>query len=190
MRKSLWLVLTLLLGAGAGITHADTVTLNVSGSLLPTGIGASCSGSGCKLGGDIVINNTTGAIISEDVTVSGESPSVGPFTHNFGLSPTGFLTQLGIGDSTGDSLLLVFPTLIPGSVIGYNGGILTASATAIDIIPPPNASFPGWFLEPAGALTPAVTPTPEPSSVTLMLLGVGLLFVTRRRMGHSRPSTV
>jgi hypothetical protein len=187
MRKSLWIVLTLLLGAGAGIAHADTVTLNVSGSLLPTGIGSSCSGSGCTFGGDIVINNTTGAIISEDVTISGESPSVGPFTHDFGLSPTGGLTQLGIGDSTGDTLNLVFPTLIPGSVIGYNGGTLTAAATAIDIIPPPNPSFPGWFLEPAGALIPAVTPTPEPSSVALMLLGVGLVFVLRKRIGQHLP---
>jgi len=31
-----------------------------------------------------------------------------------------------------------------------------------------------------------VTTAPEPSSVALMLLGVGILFVARKRMGHSR----
>ena len=36
----------------------------------------------------------------------------------------------------------------------------------------------------------AVATTPEPSSVALLLLGVGILFVTRKRMGHSRPSAV
>ena len=78
MRKSLWITLAvLLLAIGPPAARADTVTLDVSGSLSPNG-SASCSVSGCTLGGDIVINNTTGAIISEDVTVSGESPSVGP----------------------------------------------------------------------------------------------------------------
>jgi hypothetical protein len=69
------------LGAGAGRARADIITLDVSASMRPTG--GTCLAAGCALGGDIVINNgpgVTNPILSEDVTASGFSPSVGPFT--------------------------------------------------------------------------------------------------------------
>ena len=104
MRKSLWIILAVLLVAiGPPAARADIVTLDVSGSLTASG-GASCSSSGCTLGGNIVINNTTGAVISTDVTFSGESPSVGPFDGVNQVVADGALTGLGIADSTGSFL--------------------------------------------------------------------------------------
>jgi len=52
-------------------------------------------------------------------------------------------------------------------------------------------STPGTYVGSIGTMVvTAVATTPEPSSVALMLLGVGILFVMRKRMGHSRPSAV
>ena len=183
MRKSLWITLAvLLLAIGPPAARADTVTLDVSGSLSPNG-SASCSVSGCTLGGDIVINNTTGAIISEDVTVSGESPSVGPFTRNFGIGTLGGLTHLTIGDSGDNILNLVFSTPTEGSLIGYTGGPISP-LTAM-------SCGEGCVLRlTSGALTQPVTPAPEPSSVALMLLGVGLVFVMRKRIGQRLPQAI
>jgi hypothetical protein len=182
MRKSLWIMLAVLLVAiGAPNAHADTVTLDVSGSLAPNGGTASCSGSGCTLGGDIVINNTTGAVISEDVTMSGESPTVGPFTVDLGIKGPGGFTELQIGDSGGNLLDLFFVTPTAGSLIGYDGGALE-SISGVVIFP----SAGSWAPLSAGALTPAVA-APEPSSYALMLLGVGLVFVMRKRIGKGLP---
>src|SRR5207302_6952568 len=68
--------------AGSAAARADVITLDVTGSMSPSVPGASCAAAGCTLGGDIVINNSTGAIVSEDVTATGFLPSVGPFTVN------------------------------------------------------------------------------------------------------------
>ena len=181
MRKSLWIVLAIVLAAvAAPHAQADTVTLDVSGSLKAELGTAACSSSGCTLGGEIVINNTTGAIISEDVTMSGESPTVGPFTTGIGgIEDLGGLTVLFIEDPGGHQVGLFFSTPAAGFLIGYNGGPLS----------PSSAVFGGvamWDLQ-SGALTPAVTPATEPSSVALMLLGVGLLFVMRKRIGEGVP---
>lgn len=34
------------------------------------------------------------------------------------------------------------------------------------------------------------SPVPEPGTIALMLLGLGILFVMRKRVGHSRPAAV
>jgi len=97
MRTPIWIILSLLIVAiYTPYAHADTI-LDVSGTLTPTLGVAACSPS-CTLGGDIVINNTTGAVISTDVTMSGESPVTGPFTQflGIGISPVNGLTELGI----------------------------------------------------------------------------------------------
>ncbi|SRR5713101_7496134 len=160
--------------------RADTVTLIVSGSLSPVvGTGSACSGSGCTLGGDIVINNTTGAVISEDVTISGESPSIGPFTINSGIFATVVPpgnTIISLDSATpGDNLRLLITTSTSGSLVGYDGGPL---------LPGLSGSLIGtggvWNIT-SGALTPSVTPTPEPTSLALMLSGVGLVFAMRKR---------
>ena len=116
MRTPIWIILSLLIVAiYTPYAHADTI-LDVSGTLTPTLGVAACSPS-CTLGGDIVINNTTGAVISTDVTMSGESPVAGPFTQFVGISPVSGLTDLSIvSPGINSGLTLVFATPTAGSL--------------------------------------------------------------------------
>lgn len=180
MRKSLWIILTVLLGTGAAIARADQITLDVSGSLVAVNSPGTCSVTGCTLGGDIVINNTTGAVISADITMSGESPSVGPFSTFGSVIPSVGLTRLALTDSSGNFIDLFFATPTVGSLVGYDGGALDP-LTGVGV--PPPAPPPTWLLT-SGALTPVTTP--EPSSLVFILAGIGLVFVMRKRIGHSR----
>src|SRR5215475_1146773 len=155
--------------------RADTITLAVSATLTPNlGTGATCIPS-CTLGGDIVIDNTTGAVISENVTMSGETPVVGPFTQNFGVFLAGIFTAMQIGDSSGDNLFLIFGSPIDGSLVGYVGGALSPAS----FVSTP-AHTPTWEVV-TGSLTPVTTP--EPATLLLLfsgLVGIGPLF--RRRV--------
>jgi hypothetical protein len=196
MRSSLWITLAVLLVAiGAPNAHADTVTLDVSGTMTASAPG-SCLGSTvlplCTLGGDIVINNTTGAIISVDVTITGASPTFGPFTtaiqlFDFGLGRT--LLRIRGPASQGLSVIdLVFDTPTPGSLVNYDGGALTTATSAESTQAPCSVGTnpPCIYFLSTGELTPAVA-APEPSSVALMLLGIGLVFVMRKRIGQRLP---
>jgi hypothetical protein len=182
MRKSLWIILTVLFGAGAGTARASDITLDVSATFSPFYGGSACSGSGCTLGGDIVIDNSSSAIISADVTFAGESPIAGPFTTV--LDPPsldGALTYFGFENTVnGSYVILYFLTPTPGTLFGYTGGALNATSfvSAPAVAPPPPDSV--WLLS-SGALT-EVGSTPEPTTVGLMLLGIGLLFVMRNRV--------
>jgi hypothetical protein len=175
MRKSLWIILTVLLGTGARIARADDVTLNVSGRLAAVNSPGTCSATGCTLGGNIVINNITGAVISQDVNMNGESPSVGPFSTFASLIASAGLTRLALVDSSGDFIDLFFATPTAGSLVGYDGGALD-TLTGVGV--PPPAAPPTWLLT-TGALTPVTTP--EPSSVALMLAGIAFLFLFTRK---------
>jgi hypothetical protein len=101
----------LVLSVGA----AKAITFDVSATIDPF----FCSG--CTLGGNIVIINTS--IISEDVTVNGLT-GVGPFTRNAGFfDPGGPLIHLSIFDeSFSDRLDLVLPGVNEFWPLGYNGG--------------------------------------------------------------------
>jgi hypothetical protein len=86
-------------------------------------------------------------------------------------------TVLNISDThlTFLNLLISTPTL--GSLVGYTGGPLTTSTPVPTVFTgndPAICGGCGWNLV-SGALTQAVT-APEPSSIALMLLGVGLVF--------------
>jgi hypothetical protein len=107
MRKSLWIILAVLLGAGAGVARADDITFIVSGSLAIGSPGSSCA-SPCTLGGTLTINNVTGALISADITLSGESPTYGPFTTYQTPYPTSFegSSLLDLYDSVSDVMVL------------------------------------------------------------------------------------
>lgn len=184
MRKSLWIILTLLLGAGAGIARANTVTLDATGTLTAINSPGSCSATGCSLGGDIVIDNATGAVLSSDITMSGETPSVGPFSTFVSVILSVGETRLALDDSSGDFIDLYFVTPTPGSLVGYMGGALdTLTGAGVPAPAPP----PTWLLT-SGALTPVATP--EPDSAILLLVGIGLAFVALKRMGHGRSSRI
>jgi hypothetical protein len=81
------------------------------------------------LGGDIVIDNSSGAanggFVSAGVTASGFSPSVGPFIHFGGIMASGGLTELMINDSS-SGLDFLFTTPTAGSLVGYTGGALSS----------------------------------------------------------------
>jgi hypothetical protein len=188
MRKPFWIMLIVLVGACAGVARADDVTLDVSGSLSPVG-DVSCSGSGCTLGGTLVIDNTAGTVLSADVTMSGESPTLGPFTDISYVGISGILDLTGIGllDASDDYIQLVFAAPTEGSLVSYGGGPLTPYSVG------PKSGTIALTLDSAGALfltsgsltactqqtvigapatcTPAATP--EPSA--LLQLGTGLL---------------
>jgi PEP-CTERM motif len=151
--------ITLLLGAAA---MATDVTLDVSGTL--NGVnGGSCAAGGCMLGGTLVFDSTSGNVVSTDVTLTGETPTIGPFTSLAAVSGS---TTLQLGDASSDVMYLTFTTPNAGSLLGYSGGSL--KDLFIYVKGNDNAEF---NLQ-SGSLTPAPTSTPEPSS--LLLLGAGL----------------
>ena len=178
MRKTLWIILTALLGTGAAIARADEITLDVSGTLVPVNSPGTCSVAGCMLGGDIVIDNSTGAVLSQDITMSGESPSVGPFTIFGSVIESVGLTRIAVDDSSGDFIDLFFATPTAGSLVGYTGGALDPLTGAG--VPPP-AAPPTWVLT-TGALTPVTAP--ESNSAFLLLAGIGLVLLMRRCNAH------
>jgi hypothetical protein len=72
----------------------------------------------------MVIDNTTGAVISADVTATGFSPSVGPFTAPQALHTSFGLTDLEILTAPvfTSEAALIFSTPTAGSLVGYTGG--------------------------------------------------------------------
>jgi hypothetical protein len=117
--------------------RADVITLDVSASVSAFFGSAACSPA-CTLGGDIVINNSApapGAIVSEDVTMAGETPSVGPFTTTAAFGQSIGLTLLVISDSAGDLLDLFFATPTAGSLVGYTGGPISTDTEVVNFSP-------------------------------------------------------
>jgi hypothetical protein len=153
------------LGIGSG-ARAAIITFDVAGSG-PDQFPAQCKPSTCTLGGTIVIDNSTGAIISEDVTATGFVPSVGPFTTDNGVHKVFGGTLLVLFDADSDRLNLTFPTPTGGSLVGYTGGPVT-DANVLFLGPPIRV----WTLN-SSSLTAQLPATPEPSTWTMMLLGFG-----------------
>ena len=123
MRKSLWIMLAVLFVAiGPPDARADdsVVTLDVSGTMSPVfGAGTSCAPSPCKLGGDIVIANALGIVISVDITLAGASPSVAPFNQFYAFDSGSSLVQVINGSL---DILSVGLSGNPGTLVGYTGG--------------------------------------------------------------------
>jgi PEP-CTERM motif len=182
MRKAPWIVLAVLLGAGAGVARAGDITFNVSGSLeVGSPSGSSCP-SLCTLGGALTVNNVTGAFISADITMSGGVPNYGPFTIYSNPDPSGFYgyTFLFLSDSDSDVLEILISTPTPGSWAGFDGGSIvpyivdpTGNRDYSAICPPPGCvgGGSGHYVITSGSLTPAATP--EPAS--FLLFGMSLL---------------
>ena len=81
-------------------------------------------------------------------------------------------------------------SLVPGHLFGWDieNDVLTLTDVTTDslIVAPVTLNIARFSAPPSneqGLFLPATIPAPEPSSVALMLLGVGLVFVVRKRTG-------
>jgi hypothetical protein len=202
MRKTLWIILILVLGSCAGIARAD-VTFDVSASLSakpiagePVGYTPSCGGSGCTLSGTIVINTTSGTVDSVDLTMNGELPSFGPFvtlpehifTDPYSAYSNIVLEEMNTPDPAGTTgyyaLGLELATPLPGSLVGYIGGNIIGGSVGVNSSPYAYESD-MWSVT-SGSVWASVTPpvtyptVPEPCSFSLLLLGVGMALGLRK----------
>ena len=174
MRKSLWIILAVMIVAvGAPNAQADTVTtFDVSGTVEP----AVSFLTGTTFSGTLTIDVTSGAITAVDITF----PGLPIFDRLVFQGPDGSDWDVSARTSIGVvGLFLSFTTApTPGSLVGFTGGTITGREV-IDALEDPLYNVTG------GSVT-APTATPEPSTVALMLLGVGLVFVLRKRnsRGH------
>ena len=122
------------------------------------------------LGGSFVLNNSTGITSSPNITMAGESPSVGPFIT--------FLNSNAPGDGSTSFRFIDTPTFIsssdtvtfnvfnfaqPGTLIGYTGGPLNQGTVVLFT----QANTGIWDLV-SGSLTPHTPVVPGP------VIGAGL----------------
>jgi hypothetical protein len=188
------MVAAAIVAMGDATAHADIVTLQVSGTLSPLPPPPdqpppeSCASTGCILGGEIVINNATGTVVSADVTATGFSPGVGPFAAPQALHTFMGLTDLEITTAPAFTSVaaLIFSTPTEGSLMGYTGGSLSTDTRVRS-----RTGVLGWDLI-SGSLTEiAAAPVPEPSTWAMMLLGfagLGFAGYQASRAGGRRAS--
>jgi hypothetical protein len=174
MRKSLWIILAVLIVAiGAPVAYADSFT---DGTITFT-----VSSGGPDASGSFVIDNATGQFTSFLVNWNGNvydfgvglvpPPPVfisGPFPFSgtwCGVGPDG-------GTCMGDSSSVTNFGLA-GPFFVTTGPPSTGTALSADAIA--SGSY---------TVTETVVPTPEPSSVALMFSGIGVLLVTRKRLAQ------
>ena len=162
MRKSLWIMLAILFVAiGAPNAHADSTDYTLSFILAMNG-----GSPNAFSGGTVVLDNTTDTYTTFLVDWNGLS-------WDFSGNTSANIPTTG---SWGGCAL-------PGSTICGGGsaelGIGSAFLVSSGITSESSKVEGTYTLTPVGA--------PEPSSVALMLLGVGLVFVMRKRIGQGLP---
>jgi hypothetical protein len=185
MQKSLWIMLAVLLVAiAAPHAHADTSSnftvagdaTNQSGGSL----GSCANGQDCAFSGTLTVDVTSGAVTSTDIIFQGllafdTLSASGLNSPNWSIIAT---------NSSSENVFLSFSTTpTPGSLLGFTGGSINCCKVAVNGAPKGDL----LYLINDGSITPAPTATPEPSSVALMLLGVGMVFVVRKRIGQRLP---
>jgi hypothetical protein len=179
------LVALVVMGALAVPVQADTTavsgTLTGTSTLTPTGtLGVydeTFTGSGVdSVSGPYTTTNTSTITFSNPTTFT----SVGMFIDVL-AGGTLFGTFTSKGNITGvDTSTITFDTVMggTGAFAGDTGKITVIGTNTPSDTPPFNGNYTGFIVT-----------APEPSSVALMLLGVGLAFVLRKRIGHhpARP---
>ena len=160
MRKSLWIVLALLVVGGAPIAHADSYAATFT-----------CT-SGCNTPPTAPDVTFPSPILT--VTFKG-------LTFDFPARPSGELPGDDYGWSQGISSCGVVGPLICAELDITD---FSRDETLPSFVHNPPLNF-GTA---AGDLTFSKVSAPEPSSLALIPLGLGALLVMRKRMGHSRPS--
>jgi hypothetical protein len=181
MRKSIWLVLALLVLSGPPYAHADS--FNVSGdtqnfSGFP--LGSCVPKTPCSFSGALTVDVTAGTVTALDITFPGLA-AFDVLSQSSPVSPSDW--GVVATDSTGTNVLnLEFTTaMTPGSLVGFTGGNIFGN-DVLDLAEGGNL----LYLVIDGSITPA----PEPSSLALIPLGLGALLVMRKRMGRSSRVTV
>lgn len=183
MRKFLWTIFAILVAA-ISAPYAQADTFDVSGTALNDsgGILGSCaSGATCAFSGTLTIDVTNGNLTAVDITF----PGLASFTNTQFSDSQGTNWFIGVLNASGspcsacDALTIFFTTTIPGSLVDFTGGSITFG----EVLKTPTSA--PEYSDLSGSITPAV---PEPSSLALILLGLGALLVIR--MGHTRSSVV
>ena len=179
MRRSLWLVLPLLVVGSAPVARADSFTVsgtakNVSGGSL----GSCASGAICAFSGTLTIDVTSGSLTAMDITFPGFTSFTSPqFAEPINTSDF----FIGALNSSGDAALTLdfTTTMTPGSLVGFTGGSIFGLSVLNNTTAAPEYS------DLSGSIAPA--PAPEPSSLALIPLGLGALLIMRKRI---RPLAV
>lgn len=165
MKKSLYLLAVLFITLNAQVALADTIDIfNVNAV------------GGTLTFGTLTIDVTKGTVVAADVF---------DLTHVLVSDPTSTGWELWVADEVLVGGILIndrtfifdFTTTNPGSLVGFNGGTFT-NGLLIDF-------FEGVVVadDIQGTITFQSTVVPEPSTLALVLTGLGLLAGKMRRLG-------
>jgi len=200
MRKSLWIMLALVVVGGAQVAHAD--------GLLGTSVTGSVFFNG---GGDNFFDPANGNVPAGFGNSSGTTVTIVDPGVEFGLNDGANLDTADLANTTllisdtceanecagNVSFMMTFTdtaftglTLAKISDSFVNGGLtgsLVGDTLTITWAGGGGDSFPNGTTDSGEFSLTSATSVPEPSSVALMLLGVGLVFVMRKRIGQRLP---
>lgn len=172
MKKSLYFAAVLFAALNARLAVADTIDIfdiSVSGFIDMCGV---CNG---PLQGTLTIDVTKGIVLAADISAFDDELIQVIFS-----SPSGAGWELAVADEVpiiinDRTLDFTFSTSHPGSLVGFTGGTVT-NGLLVDF-------FEGVVLEDGiqGTITFQSTVVPEPSSLVLVLTGLGLLVGKTRK---------
>jgi hypothetical protein len=188
MRESARIILVVLLAvACAPRTHADTIgTFDISGTETSSCLLASAAPiPGCTpipeaFSGVLTVDVTTGIVPSVYIPLFGTPglpPRIEPFPGGVQLVVVNEFDQEGILD---------FSTPTQGSLVGFDGGTIFGfggdGGNSLSALTDPSG-VPLYYV-----LGGSITPAPEPTPLTLILLGLVGLVAMRKRM-RARSAT-